>query len=156
MKEKEDASREARTVAGDLVEEGALQVRAGELQTVKKENKSNLECITDLENWDQLAVRPIASYFKHFWKNTLGLVSRFCTTAIKVLSWGFHADAPRRIAHDLLEYNEKLGKGEASMLQAALWDIKEFFPNVDQQLFRFCIEQAAKEVQDKWPKVRYF
>jgi hypothetical protein len=103
--------------------------------------------------WEDLKFRPISSYYHHFWKNLLGIAARFCITAIKELRWGFHADNPRRIVKELKEYLKETGERTDSM---QLFDIKEFFPNVDKEELAFAVKRAIYELRRKNPKWFYF
>ena len=107
------------------------------------------------ESWKELKMRPLASYRHHFWRNLLSLCSRFCTTAVKELHWGFAAQNPRVVAHELREYNERVEEqGEEPDL--SLWDIGNFFPNVDRAQLQFCVNQAIMEITNRDPKLRWF
>ena len=73
------------------------------------------------------------------------------------LGWGFHVDAPRKVTHDLQEFNLKHSTPEKRRaLRMAMWDLQEFFPNVDRGLLRFAIGQAIQELKGRNPKWRYF
>ena len=107
------------------------------------------------ESWKELKVRPLASYKHHLWRNLLSLCSRFCTTAVKELQWGFAAQNRREVAHDLREYSERM-RGHEEEQGLSLRDIGDPFSNVDRRQFEFCVNQAIMEITNKDPKIRRF
>jgi hypothetical protein len=105
--------------------------------------------------WASIKWRPLSSYSRHHWAALLGLASRFCTTAVTVLNWGWNASRPSDVVRDATAFNMKLGR-EASKVSLDLGDISDFFPSVDLQKFQFCIGEALRQLLVKMPEAKYF
>jgi hypothetical protein len=100
-----------------------------------------------------LKFRPLSSYLHHFWRNLLSITSRFATAAVKELNWGFGTTSPREVAHEVRGFAKSV---KVQDLRISLWDIGDFFPNVDKGLLEFCINRAVFELTQKLPGVAYF
>ena len=110
----------------------------------------------DRENlsWDSLTTRPVCNYAKHHWKHLLVLGLRFCTSIIATLGWGFHIANPKHFVNSITEYSRNLGERVLGVVPE-LFDLKEFFPNVDQQLLKLAIEAAVEELWRARAELRY-
>ena len=106
--------------------------------------------------WDDLAFRPVASYAQHHWRALLSQCSRFCTTGICKLHWGFHADNPKKIRADLEEYVQTLGVEEAALALLNMFDVREFFPNTDLALLKAVVSEMIRELRLENPEWEYF
>ena len=84
------------------------------------------------------------------------MVSRYCTTVVKYLNWGSHADSPRRIVHDLRGFNARLKPRDIQDLEVNLWDIQDFFPNVCRELSLFDLAMSREELWRRNPMLVWF
>jgi hypothetical protein len=105
--------------------------------------------------WSELRFRPITSYRLHFWRELLGLAAKWCIAATKELGWGYHADNPRVVAHEVREFNDA-ARTDKDDVGVELYDIREFFPNVDRGDLEMVIQQAVLELSHKNPRWIWF
>jgi hypothetical protein len=107
-------------------------------------------------DWDTLKFRPLSSYVRHHWRRVLSLASRFCTTAILTLQWGFHSTSPKKVVEESTAYNERFVQWGGGTLSMDLFDVKEFFPNVDVPLLKQAVFMALDHLRSVNSSWRYF
>jgi hypothetical protein len=88
----------------------------------------------------------------------MSLASRFCTTAILTLRWGFGVSSPKGIVRAATEFSDKYVEknGLFGDLSLKMFDIKEFFPNVDVKLLEQAVYAAIEELRDMKNGWEYF
>jgi hypothetical protein len=121
------------------------------MQHNKQQTKKEWEGMT----WSELKFRPLCSYLRHHWRKLLSLGSRFCTTAITTLRWGFHCSSPKQVVRDSDDFNQGFRKTGGS-LAMALFDVKEFFPNCEISFLRVAVQAAIEQLREKNGTWNYF
>ena len=125
-----------------------IQVVDGKQVTIKQEWQGL--------SWDTLKFRPLSSYMRHHWRRILSLASRFCTTCILTLHWGFHTVSPKKVVQDASAYNDRFMSWGGGSLSMDLFDVKEFFPNVDVKLLKQAVFMALDQLRSLNSSWKYF